>query len=36
MGRMKYKEHSCTITTTVVLSTPFYKLFLNHISDSQT
>ena len=36
MGRMKYKEHSCTITTTVVLSTLCYKLFLNHISYSQT
>lgn len=33
---MKYKEHSRTITTTVVLSIPHYKLFLNHISDSQT
>lgn len=36
MGRIKYKEHSQTITTTVVLSTPCYKLFINHISDSWT
>lgn len=36
MGRIKYKEHSQTITTTVVLSTPCYKVSINHISDSQT
>lgn len=33
---MKYKECSLTITATAVLSTPCYKLFLNHISVSQT
>lgn len=32
---MKYKECSLTITATAVLSTPCYKLFLNHISVSQ-